>query len=197
LYASAHDPATFQGDVFVSTDGGGHWDPTGLGSDPKALSVDPTQPDVLYAGASRSVNGGQTWLPLTFDDPCDCGTPTGFAVDPTDHLTVYASLDQGLIYKGSVQRSTDGGASWTEVLSTDPVKSLAIDQTDPARVYAGTGQYAPGKVIKTVDGGDNWAASTSGLPASEIQALAVHRAGRGSRQPFHRLRGARRPLRRM
>jgi photosystem II stability/assembly factor-like uncharacterized protein len=65
---------------------------------------------------------------------------------------------------GGVWKSTNGGYSWT-VLSdswpTLPVSSIAVDPTNPNRVYVGTGDFQgyavyPFGVMKSTDGGATW-----------------------------------------
>jgi len=70
------------------------------------FAVDPADPDTVLAttadGVVRSADGGRQWEPVP-------GAPT---------LVVLAWADQGQLYgvtpEGTVQRSEDGGASWTE-----------------------------------------------------------------------------------
>ena len=78
-------------------------------------------------------------------------------IDPYNPTTVYAG-GPGFIFK-----STDGGATWTQIdkgLTNTSIHSLAIDPSNPATVYAGSA----GGVFKSTDGGATWTAISSGLP---------------------------------
>ncbi|MDA8019313.1 MAG: hypothetical protein MPN21_17875 [Thermoanaerobaculia bacterium] len=93
--------------------------------------------------------------------------------DPQEPGTGYASRDAPF---GGVLKTTDGGASWTNVstgLITEGVcvntciLDLVIDPTSPKALYAG----APGHgVFKTIDAGETWV-STNNNHASEMLAL--------------------------
>jgi photosystem II stability/assembly factor-like uncharacterized protein len=176
LYVSVSTSIYWEGTVYRSTDGATTWSDAGFPGPAKAIAVDSADPSRIYAGHFRSQDGGATWTRMVFDDHCDCGKPTAFALDPTTPGVLFAALDQGLIYSGSVQRTTDDGATWEEVLSTDPVVSLVSapsSSTGPSALYAGTGQYAPGHVHKSVDGGMSWLVASNGLPTGEVRSLAV------------------------
>jgi photosystem II stability/assembly factor-like uncharacterized protein len=70
------------------------------------------------------------------------------AVDPADPDVAYAGLREG-----GVQRTTDGGRSWTEcALPATGVFSLAVSVADGA-VYAGT---EPSALYRSDDGGETW-----------------------------------------
>src|SRR5262245_42899354 len=98
--------------VFKSVDGGATWEarnsrltvPT-----VRALVIDPTDSNVLYAGTSfglfKSGDAGASWAPsdLTFLDV------RALVIDPRDRMTLYAGTNSG------VRKSVTGGATWTLV----------------------------------------------------------------------------------
>jgi len=140
------------------------------------LSVDPVQPQVLYAtagrqGSFRSVDGGASWSLIHF------GYASGnVAVDPSLHTTIYQSLD----FK-QVLKSTDGGASWSSSGRGLPNGNLTLLAVDPAkrnRIYAATDG-----VWHSLDGGLSWKGSRRPLPkgaARHVLALAVARRPAGT-----------------
>lgn len=80
---------------------------------------------------------------------------------PGDPMIYYVGAASGGIWK-----TTDGGLNWKPIFDKQPVHSigaLALSQTEPEIVYAGTGEsfirsnVSIGNGIwKTMDGGDNW-----------------------------------------
>lgn len=94
------------------------------------------------------------------------------AVDPQNPLKVYAGIDLSAAENG-VHRSTDSGATWTQVntgLSDTNITALAVDPQTPSTLYAGTDD---GGIFKSTDSGDNWAAINTGLTDLNIQSLVV------------------------
>lgn len=191
VYANTIDYADFavvsgratESGVFKSTDGGITWRVAGRGlpyagdaglaspRDTSALTLDPLDPDTLYAygegpGLFKSTNGGATWR---------SGSLPGSSVDalalhPERPATLYAGTDEG-IYK-----STNAGASWRPVnagLSHTNVDALAIDPQHPQTVYAGTDSG----LFRSTDGGRSWRSFNDGLPSEGIDELAVDPAG--------------------
>lgn len=113
------------------------------------------------------------------------------AYDPTNTNTFYIST--GLAYSGDIRgagifKSTDAGASWSQLASTDNtefyfVQRLAIDDT--GRIYAST---LDGLKI-SADGGNSWTTSLDGRAADvEVASNGVVYAtlGVGSTGSVHR-----------
>jgi|SRR5262245_10302819 len=72
------------------------------------------------------------------------------AVDPVDPGKVYAGLRHG-----GVQRTRDGGRTWTDCELPEPdVFSLAVSEADGA-IFAGT---EPSRLFRSDDGGESWRA---------------------------------------
>ncbi len=110
---------------YRSTDGGDHWRRLGFpdrGVMIWSLTIHPTRPNVMYAGAApvalyRSLDAGETWsrLPVAIS-PAHCEIP-GFdtrvlriTVDPNRPDDVYAALEVS-----GVLRSSDGGDTWSDM----------------------------------------------------------------------------------
>ena len=151
----------------------------------RALALDPTAPQTLYAGtftngAAKSIDGAATWHAANdgFTEP----EVTALAVDPAMPSIVHAgtnSADTGVF------RSADHGQSWSPSsmgLTDDRVRALAVDPTDSAVVYVGT---TVGGVFKSADRGEHWS------PMSGCRDLRQQHAGRRPRA------GPTRPLRRV
>jgi photosystem II stability/assembly factor-like uncharacterized protein len=133
-------------------------------------------------GAYRSLDGGQTWAPLSvvsqaaslqrrpFDDQAnpDSNLTPAVAICPADPNVVYLTR-----WGEGVYRSTDGGNSWQPRnggLSDLWIYDLAVQPSDCNVVYAATNSTG---VYKTSDGGGYWQARNSGLGNLMARSLAI------------------------
>jgi photosystem II stability/assembly factor-like uncharacterized protein len=140
--------------VFRSRDGGRTWERV-LFRDQKTgavdLSMDATNPDVLYAGMwevfrtphslssggagsglFKTTDGGSTWTELTRNPGLPAGIwgKIGVAVSPADGTRVWAIIENE---KGGVFASNDGGATWTLANSERRLRQRAFYYS---RIYA-------------------------------------------------------------
>jgi uncharacterized repeat protein (TIGR01451 family) len=148
--------------VFSSRDRGEHW--TALPSPftcSSAILTASGRPSALYVGGCdgrvhRTSDGGE-W---TTSDPLPGhGSVTALASRLGSPDVVHAGFDAG-----GLARSNDGGRTWVIVggqLAGVTVRSIAIDLSDPRRMYIGS----PTGVHKSTNGGDTW---TSIGPASPV-----------------------------
>ena len=129
------------------------------------LVINPKNPAILYAlginGVFGSTDSGATWSELLTEHP---EAPLDLAIDPLTPTTLYACGQEGM----GLQKSTDGGKTWTEsdsgiTLSSgnpDTPASITVDPVTEGLLYAGS--YNTG-VYKSVDGGKDWTAIDTGL----------------------------------
>ena len=130
--------------VYASADAGATWTAANgaPASGPTLLfAVDPSAAHVIYGATSsallKSIDGGNTWNAMTWDQTASGGTPFRFAVDPAHPQILYAAT------VGRIARSVDGGASW-ETLRVDTAlppwspSSLTVDPNRPANLLVGT-----------------------------------------------------------
>ena len=106
-----------------------------------AIAYAPSNPTTMIAGSShgtlKSVDGGTSW----FED-VDLNAGPGanaIAFDPGNDLTVYAGVGDGW----GLYKSTDGGATWTNPLSSTAVFAVAIDPVHTNVVYVGAEADSP------------------------------------------------------
>lgn len=165
--------------LFRSLDGGDSWAKVG-DFGPLRLTIDPRQPDVVWAAAGssglfRSDDGGATWPPVDFQQP-------GFlnfgalAVDPRDPQVLW--LIGGILgpqpfpptFLPLIFRSLDGGVHWERRDGGFPGRSLvdlALDPADPDRVIV----CAASGIYISEDAGASWpAAATLAVPCSRLAA---------------------------
>ena len=155
------------GGVWKTTNGGSSW---GTTTDFMAnlivscMAIDPTNPDVLYAGTGegffgdyndlrgngifKSTNGGSTWTQLAFtaNNP-DFYKVNRLAISPTDHQVLLAATAAGIF------RSTDGGGTWSLPRLTTNGMDILFHPTDGTKCIAGDGS---GHAYYSADRGVTW-----------------------------------------
>src|SRR4051794_6050494 len=196
------------GGVFKTTDSGLNWVPMSDGQfktgSVGALAVADSDPNVVYAGMGeacvrgnathgdgvyKSLDGGRTWKNMGLEDSYHIGA---VVVHPKDANVVYvAALGHlwGPNEMRGVYRSTDGGATWKQVLKRTNVAGavdLAMDPANPRVLYAATWEISrkpwrmdsggPGSgLFKSTDGGDTWneISRAPGLPRGVLGRIGV------------------------
>jgi len=140
-----------------------------------ALAVDPRNSLVVYAGAAdggvwKTINGGQSWTPLTDAQPSlSIGS---IALDPSAPDTVYVGtgeLNGGDGYPGvGILKSTDAGNTWTNIQAPFIPKNnvgfrIAAVSVSPANsqivlAAAASTSLPQGTegVFRSADGGNTW-----------------------------------------
>ena len=204
------DPST----VYVATAAGGLWKSTNRTHDwvnvfadqPVstfgAVSIAPSNPDILYAGTGehnnrnstswgngvyRSDDGGETWRHLGLEGTRHVGE---IAVHPTNPDIAYVA-GLGNLWapneERGVFRTTDGGRSWEKVLYFDEhtgAVDLSMDPSNANVLYAGmyarlrkawgfNGGGPHGGIYKTTDGGASWDKLAGGLPTGNVGRIGV------------------------
>ncbi|GEM_PF-3567138 len=106
----------------------------------------PSSANVL---AFKTTDGGSHW------EVSHAGLPRGIlsmAIDPADSSNLYA------FSFGTINRSSDGGKSWSSTASGPLIESSGFDPRNPAIAYAATPTFAfeNRRIIKTTDGGITW-----------------------------------------
>ena len=185
--------------VYRSSDGGATWELVLHVSDDagvSALSMDPTNPRILYAafwdhrrkpwvmrsggpdsGVWKTTDGGDTWERLGAEKgPQEGGLPAlmgkvGVAVSPAKPDRVWAMVEAD---DGGLFRSDDGGESWRRVNDERVLRARAwyythvfADPTDPDTVYVLNAPF-----MKSVDGGRTFSRVDS--PHGDNHALWVN-----------------------
>ena len=210
------DPRTY----YMGVTGGGVWKTENMGITWKnisdgyfktgsvgAIAVAESDPNVVYVGMGehaprgvmtssgdgvyRSTDAGKTWKKIGLDESRHISR---IVVDRKNPDVVFVAA-QGALYGASKQRgifkSTDGGATWRNVLHVDEktgASELSQDANNPRIMYAAMWEHGrlPWKVIsggpgsglyKSTDGGETWRKMTQGLPDKMGKmAIAVSRS---------------------
>ena len=213
------DPLTYyvgaaSGGIWKTSDGGLNWEPVfdeqrvhSIG----ALALAPSEPEIVYAGTGesfirsnvsigngvwRSTDGGANWTHLGLEKT---GRISRIVVHPTNPEVVYvAALGHGYRpqQERGIYKSTDGGATWTQVLHVDENtggSDLVMDPFNPRILFAGLWslEMRPwirrsggpgGGIYKSLDAGATWTKlEGNGLPEGEVGkiSLAMTAAQRG------------------
>jgi len=176
--------------VYKSMNGGLTWTKMGLAETHHIgkIVIDPTDPNVVWIaavghlwgsnperGVYKTTDGGGTWKKVLFRDE-NTGA-IDLAMDPHDHNVVFAAMYQrqrkGWGFNGGgpgsgIYRTTDGGATWTELTSGLPGGEkgrigIALSARDSRTVYAVVEADPPGTggVFRSLNRGDNWEHLTS------------------------------------
>lgn len=159
IYASMTNP----GKVFKSADGGQTWadSSSGLpGQEVDSVVIDPFHPNVLFAWTGEagyvSNDGAGSWQVSSLPWPANTDVPgLHFTFDPQSAGTIYGPgyANTGIF----IQKSTDGGKTWTAVKAPFVGCCVIADPKTPGVLYGGEGNLL---FWKSVDGGANWSAST-------------------------------------
>jgi photosystem II stability/assembly factor-like uncharacterized protein len=207
------EPYTFYfgavaGGVWKTIDAGRTWTPI-FDSQPiasiGALAVSTSNPDIIYvgtgeadmrsdisygAGMYKSTDAGRSWSFIGLADTRQIGR---VLVDPKDpDIVLVAALGHGFgpNTERGVYRTTNGGKTWTRVLSKDEntgAIDLAYDPDNSRTVYASLwnvrrpaySTYAPitgpgGGLYKSTDGGASWKEIAGhGLPTGTLGRIGV------------------------
>lgn len=175
--------ATWGAYVYRSLDGGATWEQRSSGlyggwGGPAfivAIAVDPTDADRVYTSTwrgqlFRSDDAATTWYPIGGG-----GTWANrqVYVSPSDPHVLYTTNDEYWFGRGTVLRSADWGASWSNVGRPTGAASdayqLAIDPTDPDVVYVTTSQG----IYKSTTGGGSWSRVFAPSGPRSMESVAV------------------------
>ena len=178
-----------------------------------SLTIDPNNADIVWAGTQgegglfgvfKSTDAGATWSIKSggLADPGDYGIVfRGFTVEPRNSDVVYAMSElptatNGREFnrtRGRVDKTTDGGSTWSVIWQGDNLaRYLIIDPRDSRTLYLSTGIFdreannstcADGMmasqaggvgILKSTDGGTTWTAINSGLADLYVGSLRMN-----------------------
>ncbi len=207
------DPLTYYmgttgGGVWKTADAGQHWENISDGffetGSVGAVAVAPSNPNILYCGMGehaprgvmtsygdgvyKSLDAGKTWKKMGLEATQHIAR---IRIDPTNPDIVYVAA-QGALFAPNAERgiykSTDGGATWKQVLFVNDrtgCSELSMDPHTPNVLYAAMWEHQrmPNKIIsggpgsglyKSVDAGETWTELKKGLPEEKGKmAIAV------------------------
>jgi photosystem II stability/assembly factor-like uncharacterized protein len=179
------------GGIFRSVNGGASFTKltSGLpvtGFNRIVMAISKSNPNVLYAGilnggsatgVYRTADAGANWTKLTaapnFCTP-QCWYDAYVAVDPTNENTVYLGGVDPRYTTAGVLRSTNGGASWTEV---SQYSGGTLHPDHHAMAFGPTGviwEGNDGGVWKSSNGGSSWTNVNGNLALTQHYNIVQH-----------------------
>ncbi len=204
------DPTTIYlgysgGGIFKTTDDGATWNP--IFDDQPYLAIGdmafhPDDPETIFVGTGdpsitgypfigngiyKTTDGGATWTNIGLSETY---IVSKILIHPSDPNTIYAGT-MGIPFERTNDRglykSTDGGASWNQVLFVNNetgVIDLVMHPTNPDILFAGiwtrirnnhesTLTSFGHKVYRTLDGGGNWQPLANGLPIGNGSRISL------------------------
>lgn len=198
---------TTGGGVFKTTDGGMTWAAVTdnyFGGSTGWIGVSESNPDIVYVGtgeypirgnvslgngAFKTTDAGKTWKFIGLGDAQQISR---VRVHPTNPNIVYvAALGHiwGPSRERGIYKTTDGGATWKQVLfrnDSTGASDLVLDPSNPEVLYAAFWDAhrkpwqlvsgGPGSgIFKSTDGGEHWTEITKnpGLPAGLLGNIGI------------------------
>jgi len=168
--------------LYQTVDGANSWTPISADLPDhtviNTIAVAPSDPNTIYTGSWSSIfvtrnalsGSNASWTQLTLTLPL--GDVTQIAVDPQQPLTAWAAGTGGLF-----GRTTDGGTTWTSLISGLPnltIDDVLLDPDIGGTVYVATDVG----VYRSVDGGQSWLPLGTGLPNVIVHSIRLDRPTR-------------------
>lgn len=162
--------------------------PTTMGGRVDDFAVVESNPNIMYAGTAsggvfKTVNGGNTWVPVFDDQPVS--TIGDVTVSQSEPDTVWVGTGesnnrQSSSWGNGVYKSLDGGKTWENMGLKDShhIGRILIHPTNPNVVYVAAAGHLWGPneergVFKTTDGGKTWAKVLYINPDTGVNDIAM------------------------
>lgn len=193
------------GGVWKSTNGGISFTPIFDGQGSFSIGtvvIDHANPNVIWVGTGennaqrvvaygdgvyKSIDGGRSWTNMGLKQSEHIGR---IVIDPRNSDVVYVAAQGPLWKKGGdrgVYKTTDGGKTWTKILSVDDwtgANDLQLDPRNPdiliatmwqreRRVYTFVAGGPGSGVWRSTDAGKTWTKSQSGFPDVDLGRIGL------------------------
>jgi N-acyl-D-aspartate/D-glutamate deacylase/photosystem II stability/assembly factor-like uncharacterized protein len=145
-----------------------------------AVAPSPKDINIIWAGTDDGLihvtrDGGTTWKNVTPPQIDSWSKISQLDASHFDAKTAYAAVNRIRLddQKPHIYRTTDGGATWKEIVSGLPDGPVNTVREDPQRrglLFAGT-ELA---VFYSLNDGDTWQPLRLNMPATSIRDLVIH-----------------------
>ncbi len=140
------------------------------------IAIDPVDHNTIYysnTAFSISHDGGTTWQAYSY-------YYSEFAIAPSNTNYIYGVTKPTSSHFARIYKSTDGGATRTEITGDLPVRYanltyVTVKYNDENTVWVTMGQYNNYSVYETTDGGTTWKDISYGLPPAPVMCLVQNR----------------------
>ena len=174
------------GGLWKTTNGGSSWTPltdflTNLGISDIAISS--SNPNTIYIatgdrdardtysfGILKSIDGGNTWNYTGLSSIVqNRWTTNRILINPSNENILIVATGDG------IYRSTNAGASFTQVQTGGHFICMEFNPANPNIVYSGQYDYwnEQATFYKSLDNGQNWSPITTGLPTSNCRRIHI------------------------
>lgn len=174
------------GGLWKTSDGGSSWIPltdflTNLGVSDIAISS--SNPNTMYIatgdrdardtysfGVLKSIDGGTTWNSTGLTSTVqNTWTTNRILINPSNENILIVATGDG------IYRSTDAGASFSQVQTGGHFITMEFNPADPNIVYSGQYDYwnEQATFFKSVNNGQTWTPITNGLPTSNCRRMHI------------------------
>ncbi|MCL4508777.1 MAG: hypothetical protein M1296_04530 [Chloroflexi bacterium] len=162
VYVGGYNFSTNQGQLYVSTNGGGSWSAAGSGlgsASVQALAIDQTNANNVYVGTNMGVYKSTNGTAFTQLSGMGTNNVQALVLDPTNPSVIYAGTNPNT--NGGIWKSTDGGNTWTQMNTGLPsgtgVFGLAVTPGSNSTFYAAVGTSpTTTSLYQTTNAGGNW-----------------------------------------
>jgi hypothetical protein len=135
-------------------------------------------PPVEVSGATVAIGGSSLVITRTGGPPWKI---VGLGLPAGDGASAMRAVDANTFLvgttRGRVLRAAWNGTSWMVTSLASPaaryISCIAIDPSNPQRIWATLSQLGGGRVFRSEDAGTTWVDCTAGLPAIPINAVVV------------------------
>lgn len=166
------------------------------------ITMDPKNPNILWVGSGennsqrsvgygdgvyKSIDGGRSWTNVGLKNSEHIGK---IIIDPRDSDTVYVAAQGPLWGPGGDRglfKTTDGGKTWTKILSISDDTGVTTVVQDPhypdimvaaayqrrRHVFTLVNGGPESAIYRTTDGGKNWTKVRAGLPTADIGRIGL------------------------
>ena len=177
---------------YLGTPAGGLWKSTNAGSNwlpmtdflpqigVSGIAIDPNNSNIIYIatgdknhissysfGVFKSLDGGQTWQQTGYTEEWGWVSLGDIIIDPNNSNKLFLATRNGL------QRSTDGGANWSEIATGDEFSknfsqgNLRFKTDDSNTVFA----VSNNRFYRSTNGGNSFNMITNGLPTNATRMV--------------------------